>query len=211
MSDSLIDAMSTMREEEALSIARALLDGDEDPLKLLDACSTAMEIVGKRFEEGTYFLPELMLAGDMLKQISAMVKPKLQGESTSGKRGKVLMGTVEGDIHDIGKDIVTFLLEVNGFEVRDIGIDVHPDTFVEEIKTFKPQVVGMSGLLTLAYDAMKRTVQAIEEAGLRDTVKIMIGGGQVSEKVRVHAGADAFGRDAMEGIALVKKWIGAHS
>ena len=121
------------------------------------------------------------------------------------------MGTVEGDIHDIGKDIVTFLLEVNGFEVRDIGIDVHPDTFVEEIKTFKPQVVGMSGLLTLAYDAMKRTVQAIEEAGLRDTVKIMIGGGQVSEKVRVHAGADAFGRDAMEGIALVKKWIGAHS
>jgi 5-methyltetrahydrofolate--homocysteine methyltransferase len=119
------------------------------------------------------------------------------------------MGTVEGDIHDIGKDIVTFLLEVNGFEVRDIGIDVPPDTFVEEIKAFQPQVVGMSGLLTLAYDSMKRTVQAIEEAGLRDTVKIMIGGGQVSEKIREHAGADAFGKDAMEGIALVKQWTGA--
>jgi methanogenic corrinoid protein MtbC1 len=201
--------MSTMREQEALAIARALLDGDEDPLKILDECSKAMEIVGKRFEEGTYFLPELMLAGDMLKQISEMVKPRLHGEVSSGKRGKVLMGTVEGDIHDIGKDIVTFLLEVNGFEVRDIGIDVPPGTFVEEIKAFQPHVVGMSGLLTLAYDSMKRTVQAIEEAGLRDTLKIMIGGGQMSEKVREHAGADACGKDAMEGIALVKQWIGA--
>jgi 5-methyltetrahydrofolate--homocysteine methyltransferase len=209
MSDSLVDAMSTMREQEALAIAKALLDGDEDPLQILDDCSKAMEIVGKRFEEGTYFLPELMLAGDMLKQISEMVKPKLHGEASSGKRGKVLMGTVEGDIHDIGKDIVTFLLEVNGFEVRDIGIDVPPRTFVEEIKAFQPQVVGMSGLLTLAYDSMKRTVQAIEEAGLRDTVKIMIGGGQMSEKVRAYAGADAFGNDAMEGITLAKKWIGA--
>jgi methanogenic corrinoid protein MtbC1 len=209
MSDNLIDAMSTMREQEALDIARALLDGDEDPLKILDDCSQAMEIVGRRFEEGKYFLPELMLAGDMLKQVSEMVKPKLHGESNSGKRGKVLMGTVEGDIHDIGKDIVTFLLEVNGFEVRDIGIDVSPSTFVEEIKAFQPQVVGMSGLLTLAYDSMKRTVQAIEEVGLRDTVKIMIGGGQMSEKVRVYAGADAFGNDAMEGIALAKEWIGA--
>jgi methanogenic corrinoid protein MtbC1 len=207
VSDNLVDTMSTMREQEALAIARALLDGDEDPLKILDECSKAMEIVGKRFEEGTYFLPELMLAGDMLKQISEMVKPRLHGEVSSGKRGKVLMGTVEGDIHDIGKDIVTFLLEVNGFEVRDIGIDVPPGTFVEEIKAFQPHVVGMSGLLTLAYDSMKRTVQAIEEAGLRDTLKIMIGGGQMSEKVREHAGADAFGKDAMEGIALVKQWI----
>lgn len=209
MSDSLVDAMSTMREEEALAIAKALLDEGKDPLKILDDCSKAMEIVGKRFEEGTYFLPELMLAGDMLKQISEMVKPKLHGGATPEKRGKVLMGTVEGDIHDIGKDIVTFLLEVNGFEVRDIGIDVPPGTFVEEIKAFQPQVVGMSGLLTLAYDSMKRTVQSIEEAGLRDTVKIMIGGGLMSEKVREHAGADAYGKDAMEGIALVKKWIGA--
>jgi methanogenic corrinoid protein MtbC1 len=209
MSNNLIDAMSTMREEEALAIARALLDDGEDPLKILNDCSQAMDIVGKRFEEETYFLPELMLAGDMLKQISEMVKPKLHGEMTSGKRGKVLMGTVQGDIHDIGKDIVTFLLEVNGFEVRDIGIDVSPGTFVEEIKAFQPQVVGMSGLLTLAYDAMKRTVQAIEGAGLWGTVKIMIGGGQVSEKVRAHAGADAFGKDAMEAVALVKQWIGA--
>ena len=208
MSEQLVDAMSNMREQEALQIARTLIDAGEDPLKILDDCSRAMEIVGTRFEEGTYFLPELMMAGEMLKQISEMVKPKLQGDVTTAKRGKVLMGTVEGDIHDIGKDIVTFLLEVNGFEVRDIGIDVPPRTFVEEITAFQPKVVGMSGLLTLAYDSMRDTVQAIEAAGLRDKVKIMIGGGQMSEKVKAYAGADAFGKDAMEGLALAKKWIG---
>jgi 5-methyltetrahydrofolate--homocysteine methyltransferase len=208
MSEKLVDAMTNMREIEALEIAKALVNGDEDPIKILDDCTKAMETVGKRFEAGEYFLPELMMAGEILRQISEMVKPKLKGEVTSKKRGKVLIGTVEGDIHDIGKDIVSFLLDVDGFEVRNIGIDVPPGKFVEEIKDFKPQVVGLSGLLTLAYDSMKKTVQAIEEAGLRNSVKIMIGGGQMSERVKEYAGADAFGKDAMEGVTLAKKWIG---
>jgi 5-methyltetrahydrofolate--homocysteine methyltransferase len=209
MSKKLVDAMINMKEKEALEIAKGLVDGNEDPINILNDCTTAMETVGKRFEAGEFFLPELMMAGEMLKQISDMVKPKLQGREVSRKKkGKVLMGTVEGDIHDIGKDIVTFLLDVNGYEVRDIGIDVPPSKFVEEIKDFQPQVVGMSGLLTLAYDSMKNTVKAIEEAGLRDSVKIMIGGGQMSEKVKEYAGADAYGKDAMEGVTLTKKWIG---
>jgi len=208
MSEKLVDAMTNMREIEALEIAKALVNGDEDPIKILDDCTKAMETVGKRFEAGEYFLPELMMAGEILRQISEMVKPKLKGEVTSKKRGKVLIGTVEGDIHDIGKDIVSFLLDVDGFEVRNIGIDVPPGKFVEEIKDFKPQVVGLSGLLTLAYDSMKKTVQAIEEAGLRNSVKIMIGGGQMSERVKEFVGADAFGKDAMEGVTLAKKWIG---
>jgi methanogenic corrinoid protein MtbC1 len=209
MSEKLVGAMTNMRENEAIEIAKSLIDGGEDPLKILDDCSKAMEIVGRRFEAGEYFLPELMMAGEMLRQISEMVKPKMRGERVLQKRGKVLIGTVEGDIHDIGKDIVTFLLSVNGFEVRDIGIDVPPGQFVEAIKDFKPQVVGMSGLLTLAYDSMKNTVQAIEEAGLRDSIKMMIGGGQMTETVREYTGADAFCKDAMEGVSLAKKWIGA--
>ena len=208
MSEKLVDAMVNMREQEALEIAKDLLDGDVDPIKILDDCTQAMESVGKRFEAGEYFLPELMMSGEMLKQISDMVKPKLKGEMPRQKKGKVLMGTVEGDIHDIGKDIVTFLLDVNGFEVHDIGIDVSPSKFIKEIKAFQPQVVGMSGLLTLAYNSMQNSVQAIEEAGLRDDIKIMIGGGQMSEKVREYAGADAYGKDAMEGVSLVKRWIG---
>ncbi len=208
MSDKLVEVISNMREQEALEITRELLDGGKNPMEILDASSNAMEIVGKRFEAGEYFLPELMMAGEMLKQISEIVKPKIKGNENSNKRGRVLIGTVRGDIHDIGKDIVTFLLEVNGFEVRDIGIDVSPEKFVEQIKDFRPQVVGMSGLLTLAYDAMKDTVRAIEEAGQRNDLKIMIGGGQMSEKVREYTGADALGKDAVEGVNLAKKWTG---
>lgn len=209
MSDELFSAMVNMRENEALETTRVLLEAGADALSILDTCTKAMETVGKRFEEGKYFLPELMLAGEMLMQISELVKPHIKGEMITEKKGRVLMGTVEGDIHDIGKDMVVFLLEVNGYEVLDIGIDAPPKKFVNGIKDFEPQVVGMSGLLTLAYDSMKNTVEAIEKAGLRDKVKIMLGGGQISEKVRDYAGADAFGKDAMHGVRLTKKWIGA--
>jgi 5-methyltetrahydrofolate--homocysteine methyltransferase len=209
MSHELVDAMAGMKEQEALDIAKKMLDGGEDPLTVLDLCREAVEVVGKRFEEGKYFLPELMMAGEMLKQISEMAKPLIQAERTVERSGKVLIGTVEGDIHDIGKDIVTFLLDVNGFEVRDLGVDVPRQKFVDAINEFQPQVVGMSGLLTLAYDAMKNTVEAITEAGLRDKVKIMIGGGGMSEEVREYAGADAYGADAMAAVNLSKEWTGA--
>ncbi|MFH1152931.1 MAG: cobalamin-dependent protein [Pseudomonadota bacterium] len=210
MFDKLMDAVTHMREGEALEITDALLNLDADPVKILNVCTEAMEDVGRKFEAGTYFLPELMMAGEILKQISEKVKPRLQesGSSSSKKGGKVLIGTVMGDIHDIGKDIVTFLLDVNGFDVRDIGIDVPPSKFVEEIREFKPQVVGMSGLLTLAYDSIKDTVAAIDEAGLRDQVKIIIGGGQMSDKISAYAGSDACAKDAMDGINIIKGWIG---
>jgi len=211
MTESLIHALVEMQEEEAIQKAKQLLDEGTDPMKILKACSEAMETVGKRFEANEYFLPQLMLAGEMVTQISEMIKPEMKGEAGSGgsdSLGKVLMGTVKGDIHDIGKNIVCFMLEVNGFEVRDIGIDVPPAKFVEAIKKFKPQVVGMSCLLTLGYDSMKETVRAIEDAGLRDEVKIMIGGAQVSEKIREYAGADAHGEDAIAAVRLVKKWRG---
>ncbi len=157
MSDELFDAMIHMRENEALEITKEYLKTGVDAFRILDICTEAMEDIGKRFEEGKYFLPELMLAGEMLKQISELVKPHMQGERVTKKKGRVLMGTVEGDIHDIGKDMVVFLLEVNGYEVLDIGIDAPPEKFVNGVKEFKPKVVGMSALLTLAYDSMKNT------------------------------------------------------
>ncbi len=208
MTESLIHAMVEMQEAEALQRAKQLLDERTDPMKILNACSTAMEAVGKRFEKGEYFLPNLMMAGEMMKQISEMLKPLLKEEKTDAGRGKVLIGTVEGDIHDIGKNIVTFLLEANGFEVRDIGIDQSPQKFVEAIRDFQPDVVGMSGLLTLAFESMKKTVQAIEGAGLREEIRIMIGGGQVTERVKDYTGADAYGPDALVGLRLTKQWIG---
>ena len=208
MSEKLLEAMIDMKENESIEITRSLLDSGEDPIKILEICTQAMEEVGKRFEESTYFLPELMMAGEILSQISAIVKPRLKGEAIFEKRGKVLIGTVQSDIHNIGKDIVAFLLDVNGFEVKDIGIDVAPEKFVEAILEFKPQVVGLSGLLTVAYDSMKNTVHAIKEAGLRDDIKIMIGGGSMTDNVCEYTNADAFGKDAVAGVALAKKWIG---
>ena len=210
MSKALIDAIADMREQDALKITDEMLASGADPLGVLDACREAMAVIGHRYEEGSYFLPELLLAGEMLGQISDKVKPHLQAQASAQKKlGRVVIGTVTGDIHDIGKNIVTFMLDANGFEVQDLGVDVPPAKFVEAIRDSKPQVVGLSGFLTLAFDAMKETIEAIKAAGLRDQVKIMIGGGQVNDQIQEYAGADAYGKDAVAGVSLAKKWVGA--
>ena len=207
----LVEAIAEMREEEAVALARAMLDAGEDPLRVLGLCREAMDVVGKRFEKGEYFLPELVLAGEMLENIGAIAKPLMQqGSGVEVKKlGRVMIGTVHGDLHDIGKNIVTFMLDINGFEVKDIGIDVPVAKFVEEIRAFRPQVVGLSGFLTLAFDSMKETVAAIEAAGLRKDLKIMIGGGQVDEAVRNYTRADAFGSNAVSAVTLCRQWIAA--
>jgi 5-methyltetrahydrofolate--homocysteine methyltransferase len=166
-------------------------------------------IIGKRFEEGTYFVPELIMAGEMMKTASELMMPLVtakQGEETS-KIGKFLLGTVEGDIHDIGKDIVHMLLDINGFEVRDLGVDVPAKRFWDEYKEFQPDIVGMSGLLTLAYESMKQVVDGLKEMGVRDKVKIIIGGGQVDEHASKYVGADAWVNDAVAGVKYALEWI----
>jgi methanogenic corrinoid protein MtbC1 len=206
MSKKLVNAIADMQEGEALRLVEEMVQGGSDPMSILGAAREAMNIVGQRYNEETYFLPELMMAGEMLNQITDIVKPELAKSPVIDRHGKVLIGTVEGDIHDIGKDIVTFMLDVNGFEVLDLGVDVSPQKFVEAIGNFQPQVVGLSGFLTLTFDAMKKTVEAIIAAGMRDGVKIMVGGGQINEKIRQYTGADAWGKDAMAAVALAKGW-----
>jgi methanogenic corrinoid protein MtbC1 len=179
-----------------------------NPIDILDDARQAMEVVGKRFESSEYFIPDLMMAGEILSGISDIVRPLMENESGGGKKGKVLIGTVAGDIHDIGKDIVTFMLDVSGYDVLDIGIDVPVPVFVEKIQEFKPQVVGLSGFLTLAFDSMKKTIEALEAAGLRKDLKIMIGGGQMDEEVRKYVRADAYGKDAVAAVNLCRQWIG---
>ncbi len=208
VADDLVEMISGMREEQALACVKQLLDNHTDPITILDDCRKAMETVGKSFEKGDYFLPELILAGEILRQISELVKPHIQHASEIKKHGKVLIGTVKGDIHDIGKDLVIFMLDVNGFEVHDLGVDVPARKFVDKIAEVKPDVVALSGFLTVAFASMKRTVEAIKAAGLRDTVKIMVGGGSVDEHVRAFAGADAFGTNAMAAVSLAKQWTG---
>jgi len=207
----LVIAIADMEEDEALRLARQAIDDGFDPQRILDLCRAAMDIVGARFEKNEYFLPELMMAGEMLEQIGAMVKPLLlakDGDSGAAAGPVVMIGTVHGDLHDIGKNIVTFMLEVNGFKVIDLGIDVPVATFIDKIQEHRPAVVGLSGFLTLAFDSMKETVEAIAAAGMRDGLKIMIGGGQVDETVRAYTGADAFGLNAMAAVSLCQTWLG---
>ena len=208
MAEDLVQALANLKEAEALTIVKERLSAGDDPLSILDDGRRAMEIVGKRFEQGDYFIPDLIFSGEILKAIAEMVKPKLTKAAETKCLGKFIIGTVAGDIHDIGKNIVTFMLDVNNFEVYDLGIDVPAQKFVEKIRETSAQIVGLSGFLTLAFDAMKETVEAIEAAGLRDKVKIMIGGGTIDDEVRRYTGADAYRPDAVAAASLAKEWVG---
>jgi methanogenic corrinoid protein MtbC1 len=205
----LTNAIVEMREEDALALTKNYLDQGADPMQVFDAYKEALGIIGKRFEEGTYFVPELIMAGEMMKTASELMMPLVtskQGEETA-KIGKFLLGTVEGDIHDIGKDIVHMLLDINGFEVRDLGVDVPAKRFWDEYKEFQPDIVGMSGLLTLAYESMKQVVDGLKDLGVRDKVKIIIGGGQVDEHASKYVGADAWVNDAVAGVKYALEWV----
>jgi 5-methyltetrahydrofolate--homocysteine methyltransferase len=207
MSQQLIEAITEMREDEALKITNELLDDGASPSDILAACKDAMDVIGERFECGEAFIPELMLAGEMMTAITGVLRPRMAEEASGEKLGKVVLGTVQGDIHDIAKDIVSFMLDLNGFEVTDLGVDVPPDKFVETVKATGAKIVGLSGFLTLAFDPMKDTVAALKDAGLED-VQVMIGGGQIDENIRQYTGADAYGKDAMAAVSIAKGWTG---
>ncbi|MCC7330860.1 MAG: cobalamin-dependent protein [Gammaproteobacteria bacterium] len=207
----LVTLLADMEEEPALALARSMLDAGYDPLQMLALCRQAMDIVGARYEAEEYFLTELMLAGEMLTEISAMARPLIIGEAgaaVAAARASVVIGTVKGDLHDIGKNIVTFMLEIAGYRVIDLGVDVPAQRFIEAIHAHRPAVVGLSGFLTLAFDSMKDIIEAFRETGVRDEFKVMIGGGQVDERVREFTHADAFGRNAVEAVALCNAWTG---
>ena len=170
-----INEIVALNENKVVEMVKQKLQNNEDPLKILDDVKKAMKIIGEKFSNKEYFLPDLIMSGEILKQIFDSISPNLkESQISKEKKGKVLLGTVFGDIHDIGKDIVKFMLDVNGFEVLDLGVDVPSDKFIESIKEFKPKILALSGFLTLAYDSMKEIIGKLEEAGLRDKVKIMI-------------------------------------
>ncbi|WXG42049.1 MAG: cobalamin-dependent protein [Candidatus Freyarchaeum deiterrae] len=208
MPKELADLILDLNEKEAVELVQKKVKAGEDPLKILDQVRTAMTMVGKKFEDKEFFLPDLIMSGEILRQITEIIKPKLKDGAKVKSIGKIVLGTVAGDIHDIGKDIVKFMLEANGFEVVDLGVDVPKEKFVEKIKETKTKIVALSGFLTLAYDSMKETINEIKKAGLRDKAKIIIGGGQMDETIRKYVDADAYGKDAMEAVAIAKKWVG---
>jgi trimethylamine corrinoid protein len=208
MASELAGLLADLKEQEAVDTVKNKLEQGVDPLEILAGAREGMKIVGERFGNGDYFIPDLIYSGEILKEVAKLVEPHIKQKETEGRKlGKVIIGTVAGDIHDIGKDLVVLMLDISGFEVYDLGIDVPVKNFVDKIRETGATVVGLSGFLTLAFDAMKETIDAIRAAGLRDGIKIMIGGGQIDDEVKRYTGADAFGKDAMEAVILARNWL----
>lgn len=197
-----------MNENKVVELLKERLANNDPPLSIMDDLKVAMKQIGDKFQNKEYFIPELIMSGEILRQVFEELGPKLkEAQSSEKKKGKVLLGTVAGDIHDIGKDVVKFMLDANGFDVLDLGIDVPAEKFIENLKSFKPKVLGLSGFLTLSFDSMKEIIEKLNAAGLRDSVKIMIGGGTVDERIVDYVGADAYGQSAVDAVNIATKWM----
>jgi len=199
--ESLSRAMADLNEEKVKRLIKDELAAGVQATQILKECHNGMVEIGKRYEAGEYFVSELMYAGEIMKDITAELQPMLKCAPKSETiLGKVVLGTVKGDIHDLGKDLVALMLRGAGFDVIDLGVDVDPEKFVSAIKESGATIVGMSVFLTMAYESATATVNAIKRAGLRDKVSIMIGGGPVTELVRKNTGCDFYGKDAAAGV-----------
>ncbi len=203
----LVNAIAELKMAEVSELVTQKLDAGEDPMAILDECRQGMDVVGDKYKSGTYFLSELILSGEIFKQAMSLIEPKMESAAGQGDAPTVVLGTVKGDIHNLGKDIVAVLLKGAGFKVHDLGIDVPPKVFVEKIKETGATILGMSGLVTPSFDSMRATVEAVTEAGLRENLKVVIGGGVISEQVLRHCGADAFTTDGLEGVEICKRFV----
>jgi len=202
------DAIAALDDGAACAAVRADLESGRDPMELIDEARLGLQEVGERFDTGQCFLIELIRAAQVFQEAADLINPKLMELYGSGvPRGKVLIGTVAGDIHDLGKSIVKVLLDCRGVEIMDLGVDVAPPAFVAAVRDFDPDVVGMSALLTAAIPQFRTTVEALEAAGLRDQVKIIVGGGTVIDLDAALVRADHVASDANEGVAVMLAWL----
>ena len=205
----LTQAVGDLEEDKVLTLLNEFVatnPSEEEAQKVVGACQQGMALVGDLFDKGEYFVGDLIFAGELLTSAIDVLKPVIGSGSTT-KVGSIVIGTVEGDLHDIGKNIFKSMSEAAGFEVYDLGIDVSPNAFVEKVKEVQPQVIGMSGVLTLALDSMKNTIEELQNAGLRDSVKIVIGGNPVTKEACEQIGADAFTTNAAEGVKICQGWV----
>ena len=208
LKEDLLSAVIELDEDRSYDLVKKMLDKQTDPKEIIEILRRAVEIIGEKFNKKEYFLTELVMAGEIFQQAAKILEPALKkGEEGEKSRGIVVMGTVQGDVHDIGKNIFVTLLRSAGYEVHDLGVDVLPEKFIEKVKETHANVVGYSGLLTVALDAMKETTQALINEGLRDKVKIIIGGFPVDEMWMKEAMADAFTDYAFEGFKIVNNWL----
>ena len=203
----LRDKLVELDFEGAKKAAQDALDAGVSPQKIVTGgIGEGMNIVGQKFEKSEYFLSELIVAGEVAKEVTQLLQPHLKGTQLK-KLGKVVIGTVRGDLHDIGKNIVAMMLETAGFEVIDLGSDVPAENFVDAVKKHSPDIVGMSALLTVTMTEMATVIQQLKDSGVRKKVKVIVGGAPLTDDYAKSIGADAFGRDAVQGTEICKSWV----
>lgn len=201
MSSRLTKNLIELERDQVLSEVEERINKGEDPMKIFKECKEGMELIGERYKNKEYFLAELMLSGDLFREAMELIEPHLGEKKTEGDiKGKILLATIQGDIHDLGKNILATLLKLEGFKVYDLGVDVNPDIIVEKVKEIQPDFLGFSSLLTITFDPMKEVIDKLKEVGLRDKLKILVGGGITTPLVKDYTGADFQTIDAMEGV-----------
>ncbi|MEN6458984.1 MAG: cobalamin-dependent protein [Thermoguttaceae bacterium] len=208
-SESLMEAVATASEEQVMRLVRQQLAAGVSAADILAECNGGMVELGNRFAGGDCFLPDLMFAGMIMKGVMVELAPFLLKEKAANARGKVVMGSVQHDVHDIGKDIVITMLRGVGFEVVDLGVDVPPDKFVAAIAEHKPELVGMSVLLTTCYKSVIATVNAIKQANQRQGLAVMVGGAAASDLLRQTADCDFYARTAVDAVKFANTLAGA--
>jgi corrinoid protein of di/trimethylamine methyltransferase len=200
-------AMADLEDDDVMKSLGEQLTSGKDPFLILKELKDGMDIVGDRFSTGEYFLVELVMSADIFKRAMRVLEPHLLQSQEKEERGKIVIGTVKGDIHYIGKNLVVAFLKSNGYDVYDLGEDVPPEMFIEKLEETGASLLALSGLITTTHDVMKETIDALAEAGLREKVKVIIGGGDIDQSIVDYTGADAFGSDAMSAVDLARKFL----
>lgn len=203
MNEDLLNAIADLEEEKALSLVREKIAAGVTPLEIVEQCRLGVEIVGKRYSEEIYYLSDLIMSEEILRGVMEILEPSFP-HSLENNGVKVLIGTIEGDIHDLGKNILANLLRSVGFDVYDLGVDVQPQDFVKGLMETGASILGISVLMTFSINSVRKTISLIEEAGLRDQVTIIVGGYPVNEKIREYTGADYYETDAIKAVELIK-------
>jgi methylmalonyl-CoA mutase cobalamin-binding domain/chain len=208
MNKELVNAMADLDRTKVLEIVKEQIKKETDPLKIIESLSEGVKIVGDYFEKKEYFLAELITGGDIFENAFQELKPILEKSNTTVQsKGKIVIGTVQGDVHDIGKNIVKTMLHATGFSVEDLGVDVPPEKFIDAVKQPDIKILGLSALLTIAIDSVKEIISLLEKENLRDKIKIIVGGSAFTEVVAEKLNVDAYGKDPQEAINFCKKFF----
>ena len=205
----LTTLVADLEEQQALMLVQQRLDGADDPLLIVEDCQAGLRLMGERYEQRQYFISALIMAGEIFREVMELVQPIIETKLSGNESGQILLGTVRGDIHDIGKNNLTLLLRCYGFTVHDLGVDVPPSEFLAQALALNPEIIGLSGLLTLSYDSMRETVDLLRQSinGHLLSTPIIIGGNQLNEQVCQYVGADYWVTDAMNGVRLCQRLL----